>query len=262
MDLLSYNAFTEQLTANLKAYPRVLGLVALGSMAQTRRQPDAWSDHDFFVVTQTGTQEAFRQDVSWLPDMANIVLNVRETAHGLKIIYQNAHVLEFAVFDEQELHLAKVNDYRVLFDHANISAQMAQIAAASTQESSAYDATRSFALFLSQLLIGAGRAARGETISAHQFIKQFALVELLALLAHTLPPIDDAQMDSLNPSRRFERAYPALAAEVNAALLLEPLTAAQVLLGLAERELRPHVLHYPLAAVAVVRGYLAGLMQP
>jgi lincosamide nucleotidyltransferase B/F len=257
MDITNYNAFTQKLADNLQSDPRVLGLVALGSMAQTNRLPDSWSDHDFFVVTQHSVQEGFRQDLSWLPDAANIVLQVRETAHGLKVLYQNAHIIEFAIFDEQELHLAKVNDYRVIFDRANINAQMAQIVRDSSAEADHFDAERAYAIFLSLLLIGAGRAARGEIISAHQFVKQFALGELTALLVRHLPPAAGAQLDNLNPTRRFERAYPALAAELNAVLLLEPLSSARSLLALADRELRNRLSNYPSAAVEVVQRYLA-----
>ena len=48
-------AFTEGLVATLTADGRVLGLVALGSMAATDRSPDVWSDHDFWVVVVPGT---------------------------------------------------------------------------------------------------------------------------------------------------------------------------------------------------------------
>lgn len=47
MDPNAYNQFTETLVGNLNRDERVLGLVAVGSMAATHHQPDEWSDHDF-----------------------------------------------------------------------------------------------------------------------------------------------------------------------------------------------------------------------
>ncbi|MEO1167042.1 MAG: hypothetical protein AAFV98_24895, partial [Chloroflexota bacterium] len=129
-----YKAFTQQLTTNLKADPKILGLVLLGSTANQSRQPDAYSDHDFFVITESGLQEDYRTDLRWLPDYTNIVLTVRETAHGLKVLYKNGHLLEFAVFDTAEIALAKVNDYAVVFDKANVTEAITSIATSEHQE--------------------------------------------------------------------------------------------------------------------------------
>jgi hypothetical protein len=56
-------------------------------MARRDYEPDRWSDHDFFVITTPGEQEAFRADPSWLPDRERIVLSYRETPHGVKALY-------------------------------------------------------------------------------------------------------------------------------------------------------------------------------
>jgi lincosamide nucleotidyltransferase len=257
MDIDSYNAFTQQLLENLKPDSRVLGIVALGSMAQQSRMPDQWSDHDFFVITTSGEQEVFRQDVSWLPDEGNIVLHVRETAHGLKVLYASAHVIEFAVFDLQELFLAKANDYRVLYDNADISTRMQKIARSSSYHP--LDETRAFSLFLSQLLIGAGRYARGEVLSAHGFIKNYAIAELLPLLVKYLPAANKKPLDNLDPVRRFELVFPDVAAEINASLLQPPLTCAHELLVLADRHLSAKLSDYPTQAVEVVQHYLESI---
>ena len=138
MDLERYRSFTRQLRARLESDTRVLGLVAVGSMAEAGRTPDAWSDHDFFVITVPGVQESFRQDLAWLPDAERIVLKVRETAHGLKVLYEDGHLLEFAIFDEAELHLARVNDYRVLLDRAHPEAGLLQLRAKSAADAASY----------------------------------------------------------------------------------------------------------------------------
>jgi hypothetical protein len=60
MDAVTYKAFTDSLVSNLTADERVLGLVAVGSMAGTQVQPDIWSDHDFLIVTIDGAEDELR----------------------------------------------------------------------------------------------------------------------------------------------------------------------------------------------------------
>ncbi|QRN97075.1 hypothetical protein JRI60_50365 [Archangium violaceum] len=258
MHLDAYHQFTQDLRVRLESDPRVLALVALGSMAEVRRVPDEWSDHDFFVITVPGVQEQFRQDVSWLPEAGRIALRVRETAHGLKVLYDDGHVLEFAIFDEQELFLARVNDYRVLFER---SGGVAQALARIQQQSAArtVDLPRELELFFFHLLLGAARCARGEILSGHRFIKTYALDELLTLLVQGLPGVegDTGLLDNLDPFRRVERVFPELGARLNRLLLLEPIAAATEMLALAEAHLRGRLPAYPEQAARIIRERLA-----
>ncbi|MES1246605.1 MAG: hypothetical protein ABUS54_02900, partial [Actinomycetota bacterium] len=64
----------------------MLALVAVGSMAERDSSPDAWSDHDFFVIAKPGEQERLRSQLGWLPEAGRIVLAFRETAHGVKVV--------------------------------------------------------------------------------------------------------------------------------------------------------------------------------
>src|SRR5437660_8165424 len=123
MERTAYDRFSERLHQRLAADERVLGLVALGSMSG-EPLPDEWSDHDFFVITRPGEQERMRTDLSWLPDAEAIAFSYRETAHGLKVFYSSAHLLEFAVFDFAELQLARVNRYRTLLDRGGVEERM------------------------------------------------------------------------------------------------------------------------------------------
>ena len=100
MQLDDYRAFTAELTRNLADDPHVLGLIALGSMAEQDYLPDQWSDHDFFVVTEPGHQEAFRTDLSWLPDHQRIAFWFRDSPHALRAVFDSGHLLEFVLFDE------------------------------------------------------------------------------------------------------------------------------------------------------------------
>jgi hypothetical protein len=256
MDLELYRSFTQRLHARLEADARVLGLVAVGSMAELGRTPDAWSDHDFFVITVAGAQESFRQELGWLPDSERIVLEVRETAHGLKVLYDDGHLLEFAVFDEAELHLARVNDYRVLFDRAHLEADLRHLRERSAAEAASVDVERSFVLFLSALLVGAGRVARGEVLSGSSFIKQHALGQLLQVLTHCLPKGSETRLDNLDPFRRFEWEFPEQGRTLQQLLLLEPSLCARRLLDFAEGQLADQMERYPARAVQVVRNQL------
>ena len=64
MNRTEYQRFTDTLRHNLTADPRVIGLIAAGSMAGQDHMPDQWSDHDFWIVTDPGTQESFRAILS------------------------------------------------------------------------------------------------------------------------------------------------------------------------------------------------------
>jgi hypothetical protein len=248
-----YRQLIEALRSNLAADDRVLGLVALGSMAAQDTQPDRWSDHDFFVITRPGDQEPLRRDLSWLPGARDLVLSYRETAHGLKALYRNGHLLELAVFDLQELHLAKVNRYRVLLDRGGVAETLERVRAETVAwiAGSAMGDFERCGQLLANLLVGAARHARGERLSGSQFVG-YAAQHLAALLARHVPKEAEAPLDDLDPLRRFELAYPALGRELGD-LLAAPLPlAAPGLLALARRELAGRLPGWPAEAVETV----------
>lgn len=253
-----FENFTAQLTANLEPDSRVIGLVALGSMAQQDYQPDEFSDHDFFVVTVQDVQEEFRQQFDWLPDADQIAFTFRETQHGVKVLYSHGHLLEYAVFNQEELFLAKVNRYRVLLDKATIADDLAKIQKASSSEPP--DPNFLFGNFITHLFVGVGRYARGEELSGNQFVQGFAVNDLLQLIPQFIDSPQQSKLDNLNANRRFELVYPELGAELNRIVLLDSIQAASELLDLAECILKPHLSDYPEQAVAVVRDYIARLM--
>ena len=259
MDAESYERFTERLHDSLAADGRVLGLVALGSMAAQDTKPDRWSDHDFFVIVRDGEQEGFRRDLSWLPDAGGLVLSYRETAHGLKALYQNGHLLEFAVFDLHELRLAKVNRYRILLDRGGVADAMAEV----RKESESWVATSGlgdferFGQLLANLLVGAGRTARGEGLSGRQFLG-YAFQHLVVLLARHVPKEVEHPLDDLDPMRRFERAWPTLGRELNRLQEAPFPEAAAGLLEIARRELAGRLPGYPAQAVEVVGRVVGG----
>jgi hypothetical protein len=254
MDRASYDALTSALEERLASKPGVVGLVALGSMATAGPPPDEFSDHDFFVITEPGGQEPFRADLSWLPGAERSILVHRETKHGLKVVLHDGHLLEFAVFDLEELLVARVNRYRVLLDRGGVAERMAEVAAKPVE---AHPDRWLAGQLLGNLLVGGSRAARGELLSARLFVAGHAMAHLLRLISRHVPAESAMPLDDLDPFRRIERAYPRLGRELNAALGRPPLDAAVALLDLAERELAPVLPGWPSSAAWVVRNRLS-----
>ncbi|MCI0708859.1 MAG: aminoglycoside 6-adenylyltransferase [Chloroflexi bacterium] len=252
MDIKTYDNFTNRLLENLRDDKRVLGVVALGSMANVVRR-DQYSDHDFFVIVQPSTQSFFRGQLDWLPDSDSIVLQFQETAHGLKVMYDSGHLIEFAVFDLDELMISKANDYRILLDKADIANRMQQVVSHSTPPQ--YNYLNEFLHFLSLLQVGAGRYWRGEQLSGHLFIKSHALQHLLPVLTHYLPADNQHKLDNLDSFRRFEQVYPEIGQALAKALLKSPPDAALEMLTVCEEYVKPLMIDYPQWAVDTLRRY-------
>lgn len=212
---MQYRAFTDALRRSLESDERVLGLVALGSMAEQGRQPDRWSDHDFFVVAADA--ETLRGTTEWLPEREHIALWFRETPHGCKAVYDDGHLVEYAVFTPEELLLARVNDYRVLVDRERVAERMAEVARV---RDAAAERSWVEGMFLSNLLVAAARAQRGETLSARWMLAH--AMRFLVMLLGGGP-------DDLDPLRRF-RHY-----ELDQAMRLGPASAAREMLAIYER---------------------------
>ena len=261
----AFAAFTEAVTATLAADPRVIGLVAAGSTAGSLtdgvgRQPDEWSDHDFWIVTVPGAQAHFRTAHDWLPEPERIVVAYRETEHAAKRVYDDGHLVECAVVDLAELDSFVLNVYRLLLDKADLAPRLTALQArtAQTAAAHAHDDSHDWGEFLTHLVVGVGRHQRGEKLSGLRFVKVFAVIDLLALIGRHIPAETDAPRDNLDPLRRFEAAYPALGAAINASLARETPQAAADLLALADDLLRDKLADYSPAAVEAVRAYIAG----
>lgn len=251
MNPTDYQAFTRQLITNLSGDPHVQGLVALGSMAQRHYQPDRYSDHDFFVIVEAGYQADLRQRTDWLPSPERIVLVFQETQHGMKVVYNDAHVLEYAIFDRDELSLARVNAYRVLFDRGGIEAILAHLQQRTSSETPPTTAYL-FGQLLTHLLIGVARYQRGERLSGHEFVRVYALMDTLHLLPRYLDAPDKHLLDNLNPYRRFERVFPELGDQLDHIIQLAVPNTALALLDLVAT----HCPNYPAEAWAVVRHFI------
>jgi len=232
----TYAAFTTALLKRLDPDPEVLGLVLLGSSSGHPPLPDAFSDHDLFVVTRPGAQEQFRNDLRWLPNAADLVLTFRETAHGVRALDRNGHLVEFAVFDLDELSLARVNRWSVPLDKADVRARMERVQQTTAAQTATTPDPRWLAgQFLVELVVGAGRYGRGEWLSGHFRVRVNAVQHLLALVRLRASPEARSRLDDLDLPRRIESAAPEIAREIDAALLRPVPDAARALLAVGQR---------------------------
>jgi hypothetical protein len=208
----------------------VLGLVLLGSTAATTHQPDEWSDHDFFVIAEQRVAEPLRASTAWLPARdAAVVLHERDTAHGAWVVFSDGHLLEYAVFTPAELAASRSGAHRVAVDRVgDLDARIRP-----TLEPPHRD-PRTIATGLHRsLLVGGGRAARGERLVARRHLVDAAgsLLALASMLAEPGHPLGDPH----DPWRRVERRDPPLAAALDGILAHSDAAAALELAQLAER---------------------------
>ena len=218
MDRATYDRFTKHLVDVGQSDDRIVGLVAVGSMADKTRR-DGWSDHDFWIVTTNGEAAAFRSEI-WLPDPDRVVVHFNETAHGRSAVYDDGHLIEYAVFDEDELLVARANVYEVLVDKGGIEGRMRAMAAQTQTEHESRDPSGQdrFGSFVAQMVIGLTRYGRGEKLSANHLVRGWAVRSLLSCLALVMEADRPEALDNLDPHRRFEQGYPALAGRINEAL--------------------------------------------
>lgn len=229
----SFVAFREALPADVRALPDVTGLVWAGASAEPSRA-DEWSDHDFFLVVRPGRGEHFRRGLSWLPWHEEIAFACRETEHGLKVVYCDGFVLEFAVFDEAELSHAVLNHHALAFGDEQLAAVLPSLVR-NTVPVDPLTIDDHLGLFYALLLIGSGRYRRGERLVGGQFVRSHAVGHLLAVAHAVLPSERPEARDALDPWRRLELQFPEFAAAVEAAVALPVLTAAEHLSSLGVR---------------------------
>jgi hypothetical protein len=110
-------------------------------------------------------------------------------------------------------------------------------------------------VFLAALLVGVGRARRGEILSGSGSVRGLALDHLLVLLCTLVPATGSERLDNLDQRRRFELVHPALGLELGLALEQPVEECARDLLVIAEEQLADWV-EFPAEAVAVVRARL------
>ena len=208
--------FKKELRDKSKDDERILGLIWAGSAADTERF-DIYSDFDFYLVTQDDDAEPMRQNLEWLPRFEDIAYWARETAHGLKVVYKDGTILEFAIFTLDELSNSVVNHFAVDLDKADIEART-QAIKVKGEPKSHETVEDHLAIIYTLLMIAIGRARRGELLIAGQFIRSYAALHLIKSVKKTFDSADLSKRDVLDPWRRFEWEFPEIAVKLNEAL--------------------------------------------
>ncbi|HET9711870.1 MAG TPA: hypothetical protein VFP64_08310 [Pyrinomonadaceae bacterium] len=256
MDAVQFDNYTERLRVSLESVREVVGLVVLGSTANSTLR-DEWSDHDFWIITEVGAQDALLEDLSWLPDNQNIALTVKHLPHGRTIVLRNRHKVEFAVFDATEVGSGKVDRYRVLIDRGGIAELVATVHDATLRQAQARPVTLENLCVV--LWSACERHMRGELLSARQYMDGFAIDRLLSLISNNEPAEESS--DTLDPRRRLEQRSTELAAEVMAIRDQPVPEAALQLLAIAERELKPKAPTLAWDKVTMVREWISALPE-
>lgn len=257
MNAAEYEQFTATLLRTLEADADVLGVVALGSTADPAYR-DAWSDHDFWVVTRPGHQDALLDDLSWLPCSEQILVRAQHGRRGFSVLYRDGHLIEFAVFDPAQATTGTATVYRVLFDRGGVANSVAQ--AQERARPGAWDeARRSFVFdnFLILLRTAVVRWHRGERLSARRYLGHFSADALLGFALELSPADATRGRDPVDPRRRIEQLQPELAAAIDALVCRPVPEGAAGMLALAEATLAPRWAGYPRSRAAAVRELLA-----
>lgn len=240
----------DALVAGVARRPDVRGVVLLGSAADTARA-DEWSDVDLWLVVDEGSQDRYREDLSWLPGHEDVVVVARETEHGRAVVFGDGSYVELAVASPADLTVFRATQARVVLDRGGVAEAVAAITVAPAPRDREL-ARRALAMLCGRLLVGVGRARRGELVSAGRFVRELAVGELLVALRQLRPPADEAVLDPLDPTRRIERAYPTAAATLAAACREDVEPCARRLADLAEQWFAGEP-EWPAAGVAAVR---------
>ncbi|GGJ54077.1 hypothetical protein [Deinococcus roseus] len=261
MNKEQFQAFKEALAHKTQQNPELVGLVFLGSSADASRQ-DQWSDHDFFLISQEGLQDRYRKDLSWLPDDFAISLGFQDTDHGVQVISETGHLLEFAVFSEDELaRLGRVNAHDLMVDKSNL-AEIIRHAARETPPQQK-DLQHHAGKVLTCAIISMGRYVRGERASGREVFLNGVLRSFIYLYKH-LPIVEGGprhpRMDNLDVFRRIEISHPDLGKLLDE---LESLPVPQALQRVltVQREKCAHLEWYPTAAHLAVQKRLEGALK-
>ncbi|MBW9121450.1 hypothetical protein JNB63_15225 [Microbacterium trichothecenolyticum] len=254
-DLDRFDEFTGRLKTGFAGVPGAHGLVVVGSAAAAERR-DCWSDHDFLALIDAQAAASARESLDWLPEPERIVLLAREGALGFSVLYDDAHLLEFAVASVDELAGVSIDEAHLTFGDERARAFVTE-GRERLKTITPIDATGEAGLVFVKLLVGYGRARRGERIVAGQFVRTWAVGHLIRTIRARIEPVTGVREDALEPARRFDAAYPEIAARLDAVLSQPVETAARGVAALAREVLESGWSAFPSRAADVAEAVLA-----
>lgn len=243
----AHRTWLSRAVSTLRSHPDVIGVVAMGSTAVPERV-DEWSDHDIAIITTPGAEDPFRDGRTWMPAPEDLVMAVTEHHGGGKALYRDGHLVEWGVASLEDFRTWLADDYAVLYDAGGVAEAAAHIAGKphrGAEDSPHVDAM----LFLSSLLVGVGRARRGELLVAGRNVREEAVSKLLWAIVGCSGVSSPDRLDGL---RRLESVIPTASRRIADACAMPIEDCGRQLLHIAQSEITdPAVL--PPEAVAALR---------
>ncbi len=256
-----FDTYTHLLAEAAKRVPGVRSLVLLGSASgEARARRDEWSDHDFYAILEPGSQDEVRERLDLLPLREHVVMVAAEGTIGFSVLWDDGHLFEFGIGTSVELGAVGVDSAKILLDPSGDGAALVADARRRRAEAVPPAAEDAVGLALVKLLIGFGRARRGEVLSASAFVRGHAVGQICAAVRLRRNGDADAgpeSADPFDPVRRFEHDHPAVASAMAEALTLPVEDAARALVRLVRSELEPGWAAFPTAAADVVERRIA-----
>jgi hypothetical protein len=263
-DRARFDALSAGLADGVRQRDGLIGLALLGSASEAgANRRDEWSDHDFFALAESGRGAELRPDLAWLPDHSRIVLTAREGEVGFVAVYDDGHVFEFAMSDAGELDGALAGDASIVVDDGEgTTAALIERARARAEAGDRFDPANDTRLVLVKLLIGVGRARRGEVLNGGQFVRAWAVQCLVRAIRGRFAEQSTTLRDTIDPMRRFERDFPEWSARIATAVEGSVEEAARSLFGLTREILEPGWDAFPARAADVVAARLGWPRYP
>jgi lincosamide nucleotidyltransferase B/F len=221
------NQRLHQLSEILRNKPTCLGLLALGSCAQQERF-DEWSDLDFFVMVEEGSQESYLSDLDWLQACAPLAYVFRNSRDGHKIMWEDGIYAEYAVFEPKMMTDIPFTAGKFIFKKDGFMMSEAPFV---PMPNSHQEVDYAVNEILTNLHVGLCRFHRGELLSAFMIIQVHAIDQLLTMADNLNQPQTDNE-DYFAIERRVEQRHPELVEVLSHSILgyHQSLQAAQVIL--------------------------------
>lgn len=203
-----------QLAESLKKRTDCLGLLALGSCAEQERL-DEWSDLDYFVFVEKGSQSVYLSNLDWLKECAPLSFVFRNTKDGHKILWEDGVYAEYAVFEIDMMSDIPYSKGTFIFKRDGVELLESSLLTMPNPYQTIEYATNEI---LTNLYVGLLRYHRGEVLSAFRLIQVHAIDWIIAM-AHLVYPAQSTQVDLFSLERRIEQRHPELIELFNNSLL-------------------------------------------
>ncbi len=201
-----------QVVESVKNTHDALAFFALGSIGKEIERMDEFSDLDFFVICKPDKKARFIEHVDWLTSICPAAFYFQNTKDGLKFVFEDGILCEFAIFTEEEFAHALYAEGRFLWKDPEFSGT--ETNPRTRPDFMVADENFLVGEILTNLYVGMGRFIRGEKLSAFSFVQNYALHSLLALIVQKYPS-DKPYLDVFNPERRFEQRNELFAKDIS-----------------------------------------------